>query len=203
VTADLDLARHALIVLGDLPSGWTSGGKVTAGSGSGDNVPISKIASCLGVDKAEIKSNVPTENSPLFSRQSDGSTIGDEVETFPSAGAARTDYSTFSNPKTPGCISSIFGPLLREDAQKGGGPGTTVGAIATTREPFPAVGDQSGEIQIVAPFTTSGVSTTLYVDLVDIIVGRLETTLSLTSVGSAFDQTLAGQVAAAAVGHMS
>ena len=201
--ADLALAKKSLVVLSDLPSGWTASGKVTSGSGSTGGEPLAKIAACLGVTTAQLNINFPTENSPTFNNPGGSSTVSDQVETFPSPARAGTDFSNFSNPKTPGCITTVFGPLLRQEVQKGGGAGTPIGAVTTTRQTFPAFGDQSGEMQIQAPFSTAGVSTSLYVDLVDIIKGRLETTLSFTTAGSAFDQTEAQKLAAAAFRHMS
>jgi hypothetical protein len=201
--ADLALARKSLIVLGDLPSGWTQSGRVSSGSGSGNSLPTAKVAACLGVPRSEINTSWPTENSPTFNDAADESTVTDQVETFPNAAKAATDFSTFSNAKTPGCFQSVLGPLLRKDAQNGAGTGATVGTVTTTRRPFPAVGDESGDIEIQVPITTPSISTSLYVDLVVITEGRLETTLSLTSPGTPFGATLAQQVAAAAVRRMS
>lgn len=201
--ADLALAKKGLIVLGDLPGGWTATGKVTAGSGSGNDVPTTKIAACLGIDKSEITTQWPTENSPTFADAQGRSAVTDQVETFPSAARAGTDFSTFSNARTPSCITTVLGPLLRQEAEKGGGAGTTVGAITATRETFPSVGDRSGEIQLEVPITVSGVSTSLSIDLVEVTKGDLETTLTLTADGTAVDQTLARQTATAAVRRMS
>jgi hypothetical protein len=202
-TADLALARKGLIVLADLPSSWTASGKITSGSGSGANVPTAKIASCLGVARSEISAAWPTENSPSFDNAQGTSSVNDEVQTFPSPARAATDFSTFSNPKTPACVTSVLGPLLRDDVKKGGGQGATVGTITSTRQSFPAVGDRSGEIQIQVPISASNVRTSLYIDLLDIVEGRLESTISLTNPGAPFDQTVAAQIAGAAVRHMS
>jgi hypothetical protein len=201
--ADLALARKGLIVLSDLPSGWTASGKVTSGSGSSGGPSLAKIAACLGVSTAELKENWPTENSPTFNSADGNSTVSDEVEAFPTRAQAATDYATFSNPKTPGCITTIFGPVLRQQAQKGGGAGTTIGAVTTTRVSFPAFGDQSGELQISMPFSVSGQTISLYLDLVDILKGRQETILSLTTTGTPLATTVTQQLATAAVRHMS
>jgi hypothetical protein len=201
--ADLALARKGLIVAGDLPSGWTPTGAVTSGGNSANSVPTSKIAACLGVAKSEITNNEPTENSPSFNGPN-GASIDDEVETFPSTAAAKVDFSTFSNPKTPGCVTTVLGPVLRQAAEKGG-PGTTVGTISATREPLASVGDNSGEIELHVPISVSGATATLSldIDLVVITEGRLETTLSFDSQDAPLDPTLVQQTAAAAVRHMS
>jgi hypothetical protein len=200
---DLALAKQGLVVLSDFPTGWKASGKITSGSGSSADVPSDKIAACLGVPKAEISAQWPTENSPDFGNASGASTVDDEVQVFPTAARARTDFSTFSNARTPGCVESVLGPVLRQAAEKGGGAGASVGTITATRQSFPAVGDQSGEIELQVPLKASSVHITLYIDLVVITEGRLETTLSLDGTGSPFDQTLAEQLASAAVRHMS
>jgi hypothetical protein len=202
--ADLALARKGLVVVGDLPSGWTATGAVTSGGNSGNGVPTSKIAACLGVAKSEINNSEPTENSPTFNGPQ-GAAIDDEVEAFPNTAKAKVDFSTFSNAKTPGCVTTVLGPLLRQSAQKGS-PGTTVGTITATREPFAGVGDNSGEIELHVPISVSGTAPTtlsLDIDLVVITQGRLESTLSFDSQDAPLDQALVHQTAAAAVRHMS
>jgi hypothetical protein len=201
--ADLALARQGLVVLSDFPTGWTASGKITSGGGSTAGVPVAKLASCIGISDAELDSNYPTENSPTFADPTGDLTVSDQVEAFPSSAGARSDFSTFSSAKTPTCLASVLGPAIRKQAQQGAGSGITVGTIASSRLTFPSVGDESGEMELQVPLTTPKGSTTLYLDLVVIIDGRLETTLSLTSPGAPFDETVAQQAATAAVRHMS
>src|SRR5580704_3863981 len=78
--ADLALARKSLLVLGDFPSGWTASGKITAGSGSNSGVPGAKLAGCIGVSKAVLETNWPTENSPTFADPTGVDSVSDQVE---------------------------------------------------------------------------------------------------------------------------
>jgi hypothetical protein len=198
--ADLALARKGLLVLSDFPSGWKASGKISSGNGSNSGVPGAKLAACIGVSKAVLETNWPTENSPSFADPTGAESASDQVEAFPDAAQARTD---FANPKTPGCLATILGPAIRQQAQAGGGSGVTVGSITASRLSTPAVGDESGEMELQVPIGTANGSTTLFVTLLIVIQGRLETTLTLTSPGSAFQPALAQQAASAAARHMS
>lgn len=201
--ADLALARKSLVVLSDLPSGWTASGKITAGSGSNSGVPGAKLAGCIGVSKAVLETNWPTENSPTFADPTGVDSVSDQVEAFPDATKAQADFSSFANPKTPSCLATVLGPAIRQQAQKGGGAGVTVGTITASRLSTPSIGDESGEMELQVPITAPNGSTTLYLNLLVVTRGRLETTLTLTSPGAVFDPTLAQQVGGAAVRHMS
>jgi hypothetical protein len=197
--ADLALAKRSLVVLGDLPSGWTASGEISSGGGSGSNVPLAEIATCLGVPASEIQENEPTENSPTFNDPTKSASVDDQVEVFPSATAAGIDFSTFANPKAPKCVAGILATLVKQGTQNNGG--TKIGTITATRESFPDVGDHSGAIQLEVPVLPG--DTSVFFTIAVITRGPLETTLALSSTGTPFSAAVAQQVAHAAVNHMS
>ena len=76
----LGQAKKALLMLSDLPSGWTS----TKSSNNNSSFPgAAQLAGCLGVPTSVITNNPPTANSPDFDSKSQLQTVGDSVSTTP------------------------------------------------------------------------------------------------------------------------
>src|SRR5271163_2767808 len=76
--SSLTQARKALLVLSDLPKGWTS---VQSSSANNSAFPgESQLAACIGVSASVIQKNPPSVNSPTFSNGT--LSADDEVEVF-------------------------------------------------------------------------------------------------------------------------
>src|ERR1700734_1726243 len=76
-------ARKDLLVLSDMPAGWTS----TKNPNANDNSSLGnkQLAHCIGVSSSLIAENPPSVYSPQF-QNSDGTlTVADSVAVFPSA----------------------------------------------------------------------------------------------------------------------
>jgi len=85
-------AKRDLLVLSDLPSGWTS----TKSSNNNSSFPgAAQLASCLGVPKSIITNNPPTASSPEFDSKNHLQSVNDSVQIYPSAkgGPGRLGFS--------------------------------------------------------------------------------------------------------------
>jgi hypothetical protein len=173
-------AKQSLVQLSDFPAGWKAQGSVTTLSGQGGGLSTSQLhqlAGCLGVSVADINTNPPQADSPNFHDPAGSTTITDEVQVYPTAAQAENDYSTFSSPKTPGCLLQVLGTKLHRQISSELAKGQTVGQLTASALSFPTYGDHSGDIQVVAPIVQRGVTIPLYIDLVVLVKDRSESTV--------------------------
>ncbi len=166
--ADVALARKALIVKSDFPSGWTA--SPSGGNSDSPNIDLSDLAKCLGVAKSVVNYNAPEADSPSFNDNSTGQSVQDEVDVFPSAKIAAQQFESFASSRTPGCIQQFFNEasskaLMAKDVGKGAkvGNSTAVG-LAT-----PVASNQSTALKILIPISYKGTKITIVIELVTIM----------------------------------
>jgi hypothetical protein len=166
--ADVALARKALIVKSDLPSGWTA--SPSGANSGGPNIDLSDLAKCLGVAKSVVNYNAPEADSPSFNDNNTGQSVQDEVDVYPSLKIAAEQFNSFASSRTPGCIQQFFNEasskiLMAKEVGKGAkvGNATAVG-LAT-----PVASNQSSALKVQIPITYKGVKLTIVLELVTIM----------------------------------
>ena len=200
---DETLAKNELLQLSDLPSGWSASGSITSGAGTGlSPQQIQQLASCLGISVSAIDTNPAQASSPTFNDPTGVVSVQDDVSVYPNAQGARTDFSTFSNPKSPSCIVSVFGPTFRKEAQSGLQSGQTFGTLSASKKTFPSYGDESGQLELVAPITQGNQVVHIYVDIYIVVKGRGESVILVFSPGSPFPLNTATQIVDHSVSHL-
>jgi hypothetical protein len=193
----------ALLILSDLPAGWTADSSSSGGSGLGGSGSNAQLAACLGVPAASLDSNHPTADSPTFSDPNGANTVDDEVQVFPTAAAAAADYSLFANPKTPTCITQLFNGPLKSQFTDNLQPGQTLVSVTTAAKAFPRIADHSGDVEITFVVAMNGVNIKVFLDMVVITKGRSETTLTLTQPQVLGIPTLGATLARTAAARMT
>jgi hypothetical protein len=203
--ADESLAQSELLQIGDFPTGWTSSGSVSAGNGNSSLTPHQdqQIASCLGMPASSVNINSAEASSPSFSDSSGVLTVSNDVSVFANSQVARTDFSTFSNSRSPSCLLSVLGMMFRQEIQSQLSQGQSLGALSASIRQFPAYGDESGEMEIVAPVNASGVSVKVYLDLILVVKGRSESLILTISPASPIPAANADQLASNSAAHLS
>jgi hypothetical protein len=198
------LASESLIRLSDFPVGWTAKGRVTEGNGSSglSKAQDEHLVSCIKVPASDIDTHIPHWTSPTFSDSSNAASVDDDVTVYPTAAKAKADYSTFSNERTPECLVSLLGRPLEAEIAKQLQPGETVGKVTAERRHLPSFGKHSGDIELVIPIVEGTRQVPVYVDVIVVLEGRSESTLTASSPGTAVSPALVGQLTRAAASRM-
>jgi hypothetical protein len=163
--ADVALARKALVVLSDFPSGWTT----TPYSNSGGSPGLKQIAACLHVPVSVVNYNAPEANSPNFNDNALNLQIQDSVDVFPNLKIATQQFDLLSG-KSLGCVIEVFNsPALKALLTREIGKGSKVGTITASALPSPAPGNESNAFVIRVPATYKGVALTADIEIVTIM----------------------------------
>jgi hypothetical protein len=195
--SQLSKAKRSLLVLADMPKGWTSS------KASNSNSPFpgaAKLASCIGVPASVIAYNAPSVSSPDFDSKNQLLDVDDSVQVYRSSKAAQADFASLANAKTPSCMTAdLNGPGRAEfDAQVGGG----VGNVTVTRTPASDFAPHSTNFTMFLPVTTEGVTINVELILVDYVKGREEQTVVLSAFQSTFPTSLGRHLTTVADGRI-
>jgi len=200
--AELAKSKKALLVLSDLPKGWTS-----SKSSNNNNSPFpgaAQLASCIGVPTSVIAYNAPSVSSPEFNSKNQLLTAGDSVQVYPSSKAALADFSSLANAKTPSCMTSDLNGSGRSefDTQIGAGTGTSIGTVTVTRTPESDYAPHTTNFTMYVPVTTKGVTVNLELVFVDFVRGKEEQSVTLIAAESTFPTSLARHLTTVADGRI-
>jgi hypothetical protein len=197
-------AKKALLVLSDMPKGWSSAKSIITGSyyGAGrsssvENSTNSTLASCIG-DTAVFDQTPPSITSPQFQNKDQSFRINDDVSVFPSAKNASQELGVFANPKTPECLNTIYkGPL----GSKLLGPppkGVTYGTQSVTGLNHGGFASQVAGFVVSLPFISQGVTMRETTTYVLFIKGTLGQAISFSSIGVSFPASIMRHVTSVA-----
>ncbi|HUC37509.1 MAG TPA: hypothetical protein VMR97_10340 [Acidimicrobiales bacterium] len=197
------LAKQSLIRLSDFPAGWSSQGSVTTSGSSGlTTAQDAQLTHCLKVNASDIDTHVPHWSSPTFSDGSGAATVNDAVSVYAGASKAAADFSTFSDPRTPGCLVGLLGGPLEKQISKQLQPGQSVGQVSASARPLPSYGQRSGDIELVVPIDQGTQVVPVYIDVIVVLYGRAESTITASSPATPLSSGLADQLALAVAERM-
>jgi hypothetical protein len=190
----ISTAKKSLLLLSDMPKGWTSSGS------SGNNSPTpgaAQLAHCLGIPVSAITDTPPTAYS-----KNDLQSVYDMVSIFPSTKAARADIASEANPKAPGCLkANLNGPSKKQLASSFGSK-AVVGTIDVTRTPASYYAPHTTNLTIYFPVTTQGETLNIETAEVTFVRGREEQDVTLVSVQAPFPTALARRLTTVADGRL-
>ncbi len=196
-SSEMHQARKALLVLSDMPAGWTS----KKSSNPNNNVGDKQLAHCIGVATSLISENPPSANSLQFQDKAGGLTVNDQVTVFPSAKNATAEFATVASPKTPDCMTQLASGPLKSKLLGKTPAGVTYGTVlvsATDRSAFPGMAGFSLSVPVSEHGQTVNVtSTELFA-----VKGRLGQQITFTSAGESFAIGLEQHLASVAVGRL-
>jgi hypothetical protein len=197
--AQMAQAKKALLVLKDLPKGWTS----SKSSNSNSPTPgADQLAQCLGVPVSEVNNNAPTVYSPEFDSKNKLETVDDNVSIYASAKAARANFATATNPKATNCMRANVNGPGKSALDSSFGSGASVGSITVTRTPSRDYAPHSANLTIFFPVTVNEV--TLNVEIIEVgyLKGNEQQTLTFVSVETPFPTALARHLTTVASGRL-
>jgi hypothetical protein len=191
--------KSALLVLSDMPRGWTS----TKSTNDNSAIPgAAQLASCIGVPTSVITDNPPGASSPDFNSKNGQLMVDDNVSIYPSAKAAQADFSSLANAKTPSCLTAALNGPAKSALGTGFGPGTSVGTVTVTRTPAADYAPDSANFTMFVPISGNGSTLNVEITVVDFVRGRDEQTVMLGSVDTQFPTSLARHLTTVAVDRL-
>jgi len=206
IAHDKSLGQAASLKLSDFPSGWTSAPATPNTSSAAQD---QKLATCLGVNLADINRSGPTEvKSDEFSGPTSGGAMQNAsgtVEYEASKDKVDKAFNLFASSKTPGCLQSVLGQVISDSIKQQAGDTSqiTVGNATVAKQDFPTVGDQTVAYRITIPITAAGQSITAYVDFAIATKGRAGFDADFESVGTPMPASIETAAMQAVAGRLT
>ena len=191
-------ARKALLVLSDMPAGWKSTKNTNNGN---NNVGDRQLARCIGVATSLISENPPSVNSRQFQNTLGTLMVSDSVTVFPSPKNAAAEYATVTNPKTPGCMTSLASGPLKKQLFGKTPKGLTFGTPLVSATDPTAFGGAGG-FSLSVPVTTHGLTVNVIDTELFAVKGRLGQQVIFTAIGTPFSVALEQHLTSVAVGRL-
>jgi hypothetical protein len=191
-------ARHALLVLSDMPSGWVTAKNTNSNSDVGN----AQLARCIGVAESLISENPPSVNSPQFQNRDATLTVDDNVTVFPSTKNAAAELAIARNAKTPACMTQIASGPLKPKLFGKLPKGVTIGTPLVSPTASSAFGPGTAGYSLSVPVTTHGETLNLTTTQLYAVKGRLGQQVTFTSVGTPFSIPQEQRIMTAAVGRL-
>jgi hypothetical protein len=191
-------ARRALLVLSDMPAGWTK----TKAPNNNSNVGAAQLARCIGVAKSLITENPPSVNSPQFQNRNGTLMVNDNVSIFPSAANAAKELATIANTKTPGCMTTLASGPLKAKLLGGIPKGVSVGTPLVSAVDPTTFGTGTAGYSMSVPMTAHGLTFNVTVTQIFAVKGRLGQQVSFTSIGPPFSIATEQHLTSLAVGRL-
>lgn len=185
-------ARKDLLVLSDMPAGWTSTKNPNANNNS--SLGNRQLARCIGVSSALIAENPPGAYSPQFQNADGTLSVADNVAVFPSVKNATAEYSIGSNPKFPSCLTALASGPLKAKLFGKLPKGTTIGTPLVSPVAASALAPGIAGYSLSVPVTAQGTTLNVTVTQMVTIKGRLGHQVTFTSVGNPFSLALEQQI---------
>jgi hypothetical protein len=193
-------AKKSLILLSDLPQGWTAPKSSGDTPASGRTVPgAAQLATCLGVAKKVIENMAPTESSPSFTSKDEQQSAQDSVTIDPSASAARASFASIAGAKTPGCLNTILNGVGKQTLAGSLQPGESMGTISVSAVTPAGLAPHSAGFSIAVPIKYKSQVINSQITIIDVAKGHEESELTLTSVRSDFPAALSKHLAQVAL----
>jgi hypothetical protein len=172
-------AKKALLVLSDLPAGWTS--SPSSGTGAGSFTGAPQLARCLGVPRQIIALVPPEINSALMSNQGGTVMLQDNISIYPSAKFAEEEYDAISSRAAPGCLHTLLNSTLSSGLTAGSGSGAAARSMSVTKTASPK---GTTAFDLDTTLTGQGTSVPVRLELVFFVRRGLGDALGFTSYGS-------------------
>jgi hypothetical protein len=192
--SDKAQAKKALLVLGDMPKGWTS--TKSSGGGNKNLLGAKQLANCIGIKSSVVEANPPQVESPDFHSADQTYEVDDQISIFPSVSKAKAELAAVSNTKTPGCMTRILNGSYKSQIESSGGGGTKVGIITVARGT-----STPGTVAFVIgiPITAQGQSVQAHLTVVYFLHGKLGQEIVYYDFGTAFPTSLMAHLTSVAI----
>jgi hypothetical protein len=201
-SSSLAQAKKHLLVLSDMPRGWTVE-KGSGGSGGSGAFPGgSQLAGCIGVPASVVNDNSPTSDGPYYQNKDQSLEVQDNVSEFPSTSHGRIELAALANPKTPGCVASFMNGAGKSAMEAQSGKGETIGAVTVTPLDPKVFGSGVAGFVVSLPVTYQGVTVATRIISVNAVKGRFGQSITYNSYGNPFPTSLIKHLDSVALGRL-
>jgi hypothetical protein len=168
-----------------------------------------KLATCLHTSVAVLQPSNPAHvRSPDFA-DSDNNTVSNSVAYHADPATADKEFAVFQQSNFPSCAEAAMKAAIADAILHPKNPSDTLPSGATIGDPtvkqlsFPTVGDKTVAYQVAIPIQYSGLTITLYADLVFMQKGRALASMNYEAASSPFDSTQEEQLATLTAGRLA
>jgi hypothetical protein len=180
--ADRAKAEKLVLVQADFPTGWA--GTTAQPNTEEDDEQGAALAGCVGaVDPAVAESATVTGKD--FAK--DTGEVSSEVTYVKTTAQAQQDLAAITGSKLETCVKDFAGDLLQKELE---GSGATLVRFDFVRIEADKVGDATEAFRMTATVSADGQNLSIFIDLIFILKGRAEISLSFSEVGKPFDAAL-------------
>jgi hypothetical protein len=174
-------AKTHLLVLADLPKGWSTE-KGTANTQNAAYPAGSTYVTCLGAAAGLPEAIPPEVDSPYFQNKDGSEEMQDAISGFATPAAARSSFAALANPAFAGCASSALNAYMKSNPPKGG----TVGMLTMSPPLGTKFGAHTNGYVLTSPITSQGQTVVMRTTTVFFIRGTIgqQLTFSEYSAGS-------------------
>lgn len=177
IEADTAAAESALLVLADLPAGWSE----APSTSTDDDEMDRRQAECLGAPGDELFDTEAKAETDTFTDGA-GNQIEQVVALMPTADDAVDTLAGFEDDGAAPCLTEAFNDRFRSVVEESGELGeAALGEITVAPLEVAAAGDETHAFRIEIPITLGDASLTVTADLVAVRVGRSLAGLTFTS----------------------
>jgi hypothetical protein len=179
--ADRAKAQQLVLNASDMPPGWT--GVPPSPDPEGD-VQSKALAACAGAVDPSVATSAEVEGQS-FSK--DTADVSSDVTIVKTTQHAQTDLAAITGPAFESCAEDAASDLLKAQFERSGATLESFSFDPISTERY---GDATNAFRLATTVATGDQRATLYVDLIFILKGRAEVTVSFTNVGKPFDEAL-------------
>ena len=180
--ADRAKAEKLVLVQADFPAGWA--GTPAEPDTAEDDQQAAALAECAGaVDPAVAESATVTGRD--FAK--DTAEVSSEVTYVKTTAQAQQDLAAITGTKLETCVKDSAGDLLQKELE---GSGATLEKFDFERIEADKIGDATQAFRMIATVSAGGQRLSIFIDLIFILKGRAEISLSFSEVGKPFDAAL-------------
>ncbi len=173
VEADTTAAGAAVLVVADLPEGWTE----TPDDGA--SAPLeARLAECVGVDADSISASDAAARTGRFVSPDGNLTLRQHIGVQATERDAQLVGAYITEPAVPGCFEIAYGELAADALGASLAEGAQVGTPTVTRLQVGSAGDATQALRVTVPVTGDPSVTAVTVDHVIVRSGRTLTTLT-------------------------
>ena len=171
-------AKTHLLVLSDLPKGWSTE-RGTANTQNAAYPAGSTYIACLGAGAGLPEAVPPEVDSPYFQNKDGSQEVQDAISSFKTSAAAHSSFAALANPAFAACASSALNAYMKSNPPQGATIGTlTVGPPLGTK-----FGAHTNGFELTGPITSQGQTVDMTTTTVFFIRGTLGQQLTFTEYG--------------------
>jgi hypothetical protein len=197
---DQDLAQRSVVRRSDLPAGWREqADDEAAGAAADEDADDAELMACLGFERGDDGSDLPTADSPDFT-DGDAGRVGSTAFVFEDESTAQVAFPLLTDERAQGCYRDLLGRQLAAELT---GQGVEIGDVTAEPATMATAADETNAMRITVPLTIAGRPFTMQIDFVFVREGRVMGLFSFFDFPTTFPADVEAQVLEGPVSRMA